>query len=136
MRDIIKSINATSHILITLAIAFLQPIRPPCPPSSSYIMSTQVEDETQIEPEVAETNDADLEDDEDQEMEAQESDTEPPATVQVQNKKREKREPVELEREPGKSLLPFSRVQKIIKADKVTFVIKSLKAVMAHDGYR
>ncbi|KAF9013378.1 histone-fold-containing protein, partial [Cyathus striatus] len=33
-------------------------------------------------------------------------------------KKREKREPVELTREPGKSLFPFSRVQKIIKADQ------------------
>ncbi|KAF8650136.1 hypothetical protein AX16_005372 [Volvariella volvacea WC 439] len=36
----------------------------------------------------------------------------------TEKKKREKREPVELTRERGKSLLPFSRVQKIIKADK------------------
>ena len=34
-------------------------------------------------------------------------------------KKRERREPVPLAPEPGKSLLPFSRVQKIIKTDKV-----------------
>ncbi|KAF9561347.1 hypothetical protein CPC08DRAFT_610871, partial [Agrocybe pediades] len=33
-------------------------------------------------------------------------------------KKKEKREAVELKREPGKSLLPFSKVQRIIKADK------------------
>lgn len=37
----------------------------------------------------------------------------------AQSKKRKKKEPTELEREPGKSLLPISRVQKIIKADKV-----------------
>jgi len=37
-------------------------------------------------------------------------------------KKREKREPVVLVKEPGKSLLPFSRVQKIIKADKVRHI--------------
>jgi hypothetical protein len=35
------------------------------------------------------------------------------------NKKRERRENVPLEREEGKSLLPFTRVQKIIKADRV-----------------
>lgn len=34
-------------------------------------------------------------------------------------KRRERKEPTTLERESGKSLLPFSRVQKIIKADKV-----------------
>lgn len=33
-------------------------------------------------------------------------------------KKREKKDPVPLVREGGKSLLPFARVQKIIKADK------------------
>ncbi|KAH8818896.1 hypothetical protein DL96DRAFT_1471061 [Flagelloscypha sp. PMI_526] len=40
--------------------------------------------------------------------------TDPPP----KKKKREKKEPVELVHEPGKSILPFSRVQKIIKADK------------------
>lgn len=34
-------------------------------------------------------------------------------------KRRTHKEPIILTREPGKSLLPFSRVQKIIKADKV-----------------
>jgi histone H3/H4 len=34
-------------------------------------------------------------------------------------KRRIRKEPTILTREPGKSLLPFSRVQKIIKADKV-----------------
>ncbi|KAF8237119.1 histone-fold-containing protein, partial [Tricholoma matsutake] len=33
-------------------------------------------------------------------------------------KKRERKEPIVLVREAGKSLLPFARVQKIIKADK------------------
>ncbi|KZP11306.1 histone-fold-containing protein [Athelia psychrophila] len=33
-------------------------------------------------------------------------------------KKRERKAPAALEREPGKSLFPFSRVQKIIRADK------------------
>jgi len=33
--------------------------------------------------------------------------------------RREKKQSVVIEREPGKSLLPFSRVQKIIKAHKV-----------------
>ncbi|KAG5639200.1 hypothetical protein H0H81_005679 [Sphagnurus paluster] len=37
---------------------------------------------------------------------------------QPAKKNRVRKEPVVLEREPGKSLLPFSRVQKIIKADK------------------
>lgn len=36
-------------------------------------------------------------------------------------KKREKKEAVPFVRDSGKSLLPFSRVQKIIKADKVAF---------------
>lgn len=39
--------------------------------------------------------------------------------VQQPKKKRERKDPVVLMREAGKSLLPFARVQKIIKADKV-----------------
>jgi hypothetical protein len=39
--------------------------------------------------------------------------------VQQPAKKRERKEPLILVREVGKSLLPFARVQKIIKADKV-----------------
>lgn len=35
-------------------------------------------------------------------------------------KRRIRKEPSVLTREPGKSLLPFSKVQKIIKADKVS----------------
>lgn len=38
-------------------------------------------------------------------------------------KKRERKAPVATEREPGKSLFPFSRVQKIIRADKVRLKI-------------
>jgi len=57
-----------------------------------------------------------------------ESDSEPLAaalstgkTLAKIPKKREKKEPVEFVREPGKSLFPIARVQKIIKADKVLF---------------
>lgn len=46
-----------------------------------------------------------------------------PESKDVGPKKREKKETVELVREPGKSLLPFARVQKIIKADRVRHVI-------------
>lgn len=43
------------------------------------------------------------------------ADSAPPAEAK---KKREKKEQQPLSREPGKSLFPHSRVQKIIKADK------------------
>lgn len=63
---------------------------------------------------------------EDEEMGEVESDSEPLAaalttgkTLAKLSKKREKKEPVEFVREPGKSLFPIARVQKIIKADKV-----------------
>ena len=63
---------------------------------------------------------------EDEEMGEVESDSEPLAaalttskTLAKLPKKREKKEPVEFVREPGKSLFPIARVQKIIKADKV-----------------
>jgi hypothetical protein len=39
-------------------------------------------------------------------------------------KRRTRKEPSVLTRELGKSLLPFSRVQKIIKADKVPTMLK------------
>ncbi|TFK20602.1 histone-fold-containing protein [Coprinopsis marcescibilis] len=52
---------------------------------------------------------------EEEEEEEEESQSIPAA---VAKKKKEKREVVVLERELGKSLLPISRVQKIIKADK------------------
>jgi histone H3/H4 len=52
-------------------------------------------------------------------------------TAKSEPKKQERKEPVDLIREPGRSLLPFARVQKIIKADKVssgntTLVIDSI----------
>ncbi|KAH9480544.1 DNA polymerase epsilon subunit C [Psilocybe cubensis] len=82
-------------------------------------MSSLAKEETQLQTEDIETTEPELVYDEEEEIEAQESDTElPVAVTEVQPKKREKREAVELEREPGKTLLPFSRVQKIIKADK------------------
>lgn len=55
----------------------------------------------------------------DQEMEAPEADAPPEEEEQQPKKKRERKEVVDVVREPGKSLFPISRVQKIIKADKV-----------------
>jgi len=43
-----------------------------------------------------------------------------PKTSTEQKKSSTKKEHVILVREPGRSLLPFARVQKIIKADKVS----------------
>lgn len=43
-----------------------------------------------------------------------------PKTTSERKKSDNKKEHVEWVREPGKSLLPFSRVQKIIKADRVS----------------
>ena len=47
-------------------------------------------------------------------------------------KKREKKQPVELIREPGKTLLPISRVQKIIKADKAFLLGLSSVTLINH----
>jgi len=66
--------------------------------------------------------------DEDEEMGEVESHSEPLAAALASGKtvtpaklpeKRQKKEPMEFVREPGKSLFPIARVQKIIKADKV-----------------
>ena len=57
-------------------------------------------------------------------------------------KRRIRKEPSVLTREPGKSLLPFSKVQKIIKADKVSTCSKCLMCflvdvhALAGDPYR
>jgi len=91
------------------------------------------EDETQLETQEIEAEFEDINDDVvDQDTEDVETTIEPlnantelPTGADPQpeskdaGKKREKRETVELVREPGKSLLPFARVQKIIKADRV-----------------
>jgi alpha-D-ribose 1-methylphosphonate 5-triphosphate synthase subunit PhnI len=47
-------------------------------------------------------------------------------------KKGEKKRPVEFIREPGKSLLPISRVQKIIKADKAFLLCLSSVTLIDH----
>ena len=54
--------------------------------------------------------------------------------LQPEKKKRERKEPVVLVRETGKSLLPFSRVQKIIKADKVSSPVVSYDRLKLRDG--
>ncbi|KAF8967078.1 histone-fold-containing protein [Flammula alnicola] len=77
------------------------------------------EDETQIEMEEAEYKNDETRDVEDQEMKAGDHDADQTvAQAKKDKKEEEKKEPVEFVREPGKSFLPFSRVQKIIKADK------------------
>ena len=56
--------------------------------------------------------------------------------VQQPKKKRERKDPVVLVREAGKSLLPFARVQKIIKADKVcTTGASSINVILKEAGY-
>lgn len=63
-----------------------------------------------------------------QETLVEESETQPneqeqgptPADADNSNKpKRKAKEPTSLEREPGKSVFPVSRVQRVLKADKV-----------------
>lgn len=59
------------------------------------------------------------------------------AEVEKQGKGRSKpkREPPELKREPGKSVFPFSRVQKIMKADKVhSFLLCYVSMLCNNDG--
>jgi len=83
------------------------------------------DEETQLETQILDTQDeVDTQEVDDQEMndiqeESELEEAEPAAEVAIQSKKRAKREPAELQRDPGKSLLPFSKVQRIIKADKV-----------------
>jgi DNA polymerase epsilon subunit 4 len=50
-------------------------------------------------------------------------DGEVPEVVESAPAKKSKKDASNLDREPGKSLLPHSRVQKIIKADKVLLAI-------------
>lgn len=103
------------------------------------------EDETQIEPEVDGIEEDDFEEGDDRELMEPETmfeeepgvETTPGAEpVNVPTKKREKREPVVFIREPGKTLLPFARVQKIIKADKVNLPSIQASQVADHDILR
>lgn len=100
------------------------------------------EDETQIEQEVDAIEEDDFEEADDQEIETmiEEPDMETTTGAEsatIQPKKREKREPVVLIREPGKTILPFARVQKIIKADKVKpFILSSPQRVSEHNFCR
>jgi hypothetical protein len=78
-------------------------------------------EETQIESEVqAEGATDDVEDRGEVEMKTGDLADAKPKTSTEQKKSNTKKEPVILVREPGRSLLPFARVQKIIKADKVS----------------
>ncbi|KAF9454821.1 hypothetical protein P691DRAFT_201484 [Macrolepiota fuliginosa MF-IS2] len=75
------------------------------------------EAEAEVEAEAEAEEELGAEED-DEEEENPPGDDQPAGEAASVKKKRERREPVPLNREPGKSLLPFSRVQKIIKADK------------------
>jgi len=83
------------------------------------------EDETQLESQDVNHQTEDTQPvDNDEEMGGVESNSEPLAAAletgkDKTGKKRQKKEPKEFVREPGKSLFPIARVQKIIKADKV-----------------
>ncbi len=78
-------------------------------------------DENQIESEVqAEGATDDEEDRGEVAMKAEDPADAKPKTSTEQKKSNTKKEPVNLVREPGRSLLPFARVQRIIKADKVS----------------
>ena len=68
---------------------------------------SQTEDETQLEKQTQDVETQELEGEEEEEVVA----------APAKRKKPEKKEVVT--REPGKTLFPLSRVQKIIKADKV-----------------
>ena len=76
--------------------------------------SEQNEDRTQLESQTEETQDVETQDLEPGNLEEEQEDV---AAVPPKRKKPEKSEVVM--REPGKTLFPISRVQRIIKADKV-----------------
>lgn len=77
-------------------------------------MIDQIETQSEEAPHVQEED----EEEEEHRRNAEPSDNEL-ESEQPEKKKRVRKEPVALVREAGKSLLPFSKVQKIIKADKV-----------------
>ena len=104
-------------------------------------LGSEMEMDGQTEPEHPPTSDADPDDvddaqteeieetqregDERREPEQDTRDQEPDEDAAEQDKKkpRTKRDPTEIKREPGKSVFPVSRVQKILKADKVHIFI-------------
>lgn len=61
-----------------------------------------------------------------------EREEEPEGGDQPGEKKRSRNPPKPLVREPGKSVLPFARVQKIIKADRVRFSLRDGARWRAH----
>ena len=82
----------------------------------------EIEEEEEVE-EVEEVPEEVVAEEEEAEEEEEEEENLPQAEgaeeVAPLKKKRDRKDPGSLKREPGKSLLPFSKVQKIIKADKV-----------------
>lgn len=93
-------------------------------PGPSQLRDAEIE-ETQIigdaeEETLPERSQEDAAEEEEEEEEEQVAEGDPEGAQPEKKKKpRERKEQVALEREGGKSLFPFSRVQKIIKADKV-----------------
>lgn len=82
-------------------------------PEANPVPSEEVEE---IEDQVIEEQGEVDQDIEEENEAASEDEAQPMAGAK---RKREKKEPIVLVRDEGKSLLPFARVQKIIKADKV-----------------
>jgi hypothetical protein len=68
------------------------------------------------------TQDVDVDEQVDEQEDQDQSRADSAATGRVKGPTRERKEQPSLVREPGKSLLPHTRVQKIIKADKVCFI--------------
>ena len=101
--------NANSHAMVTYTF-------------SATAMSFDHKEETQVEVQDFEAQvDDDVNDREESiEMEGDEQSTQAEPGPKKQERKEHRAVDNELIREPGKSLLPFARVQKIIKADKVS----------------
>jgi DNA polymerase epsilon subunit 4 len=85
---------------------------------NAFMSAPPSEDETQLE-----SQDVDHQTEEtqpvDEEMGEVETDSKPLAAVLDAGKDKPKKGPKEFVRQPGRSLFPIARVQKIIKADKV-----------------
>jgi len=94
----------------------LEPLDEPEPEEVEALEEEEDEEETQdaFDELPGEDGDRDVED-----AQAMEVDDEDASAVKDAGKKRKTKNTIELVRPPGKSLLPLSRVSKIIKADKV-----------------
>jgi DNA polymerase epsilon subunit 4 len=79
-------------------------------------------EQTQLQDLEHEEDTQDVDEQVDEQEEQDQSRPDSAATGRVKGPTRDRKEQQSLVREPGKSLLPHTRVQKIIKADKVCFI--------------